>query len=92
MRGGTHNTILTKFSRCEYGKKMPHFHSENPTKFHARCAMAHQQGFILVCTTYINVLELRHVKAHRSIEHMMHVAYTGKPMSLADMNGGNDTW
>ena len=54
--------------------------------------MAHQQGFILVCTTYINVLELRHVEAHRSIEHMMHVAYTGKPMSLADMNRGNDTW
>ena len=54
--------------------------------------MAHQQGFILVCTTYINVLELRHVEAHRSIEHMMHVAYTRKPMSLADMNGGNDTW
>ena len=39
----------------------------------------------------INMLGLRHAEAHWSIDQMMHVAYTGKPMSLADIDMGNHT-
>ena len=35
---------------------MPHFYNENLTEFRVWCAMAHQQGFVLVYTARANVL------------------------------------
>jgi len=71
---------------------MPHFQCKNQADFHIWCITTHQQGFMSMYTTCINVLRLRYAKAHQSIEHMMRVAYMGKCMSMADMDNGDHTW
>ena len=37
---------------------MPYFHGENLTEFRVWCAMAHQQGFMLVYMARANMLML----------------------------------
>ena len=49
---------------------MPHFYNENLTKFRVWCAMAHQQGFVLVYTARANVLVLGQAGAPQSIKHV----------------------
>ena len=56
---------------------VPHFHGENPVEFCIWCAIMHRQGFESMYSACINML--------------MRVAYTGKLMSLADMDQDNHT-
>ena len=49
---------------------MPHFHSENPTKFCVWFTMAHQQDFMPVYTTHANMLMLGRASAPQSINHI----------------------
>ena len=52
-----HKTLFSpSFQRENTTMGMPHFHGENPEKFHVWCVMAHQQGFMLVYTTHANML------------------------------------
>ena len=88
----TQNTILTKLLRWEYDKKMSHFRRKSLSKFCIWCVIAHWQGFFPMYTACINMLGLRQAEAYRSTKHMMHVAYTRKPMSLTDMDRGNHTY
>ena len=89
-----HKTLFSPSFCCENkntAKRMPHFHSDNLAQFRIWCAMVHWQGFIPMYTTCVNVFILRQAGAHWSIKTLMHVAYTRKPMSLADMYRGNQT-
>ena len=49
---------------------MPHFYNENLTEFRVWCAMAHQQGFVLVYTTRANVPVLGRAGAPQSLKHV----------------------
>ena len=49
---------------------MPHFYNENLTKFRVWCAMAHQQGFVLVYTARAKVLVLGRAGAPQSNKHV----------------------
>ena len=56
---------------------VPHFHGKNPVKFCVWCAVMHRQGFMPMYMTCINMLTC--------------VAYTGKSMSLANIDQDNHT-
>ena len=65
-----HETLFLPSFRCENTTtKVPHFHSKNSAKFRVWYTMAHRQGFAHVYAMCISIL--------------MHVTYTGKPMSLS---------
>ena len=52
-----HKTLFSpSFHRENMAMGMPYFHGENLTEFRVWCAMAHQQGFMLVYMARANML------------------------------------
>ena len=66
----TPNAILTKLSIREYSIGDAPYHGENLAEFHVWCVMAHQQGFLFVYITRIDMLILWRVEALQSIKHV----------------------
>ena len=52
------------------GKKVSHFHGENPAEFRIWCTIMHQKGFTPVYMTHANMLVLGQAKALQSIKHI----------------------
>ena len=73
---------------------LPSFLDENKAR---RCHIfttKMQQSFTLGVpqhTSRVSCLCIQHAEAYQSTKHVMHVVYTGKPMSLANIDRSNHT-
>ena len=70
---------------------IPHFHGENPTEFCVWCATAHRRVSRLCIRCVLTYSHHDEPKPSKVLNILIHVTYTGKPMSLGDMDQDNHT-
>ena len=82
-----HKTLFSQsFRRENMAMGVTHFHDENPVEFCVWWAIAHRQGFASMFMARINMLNCDEPKPFKASSMLMRVAYTGKPISLGEMD------